>query len=50
MQNQKRVVIDAVSPKINDGEFYIKRVVNQIVTVNADVLGDGHDIIAASVL
>ncbi|PKP12241.1 MAG: alpha-1,4-glucan--maltose-1-phosphate maltosyltransferase [Bacteroidetes bacterium HGW-Bacteroidetes-3] len=50
MQNQKRVVIDAVSPKINDGEFYIKRVINQIVTVNANVLGDGHDIIAASVL
>lgn len=50
MQNQKRVVIDAVSPKINNGEFYIKRVVNQIVTVNADVLGDGHDIIASSLL
>lgn len=50
MQNQKRVVIDAVSPQINHGDFCIKRVINQIVTVNADVLGDGHDIIAASVL
>ena len=50
MQNQKRVVIEYVSPQINDGEFFIKRVVNQIVTVNSHVLTDGHDIIAASVL
>ncbi len=50
MQNQKRVVIDSISPQINDGEFFIKRVVNQIVTVNSHVLCDGHDIIAASVL
>ncbi|MFH4963862.1 alpha-1,4-glucan--maltose-1-phosphate maltosyltransferase [Gaetbulibacter sp. M235] len=50
MQNQKRVVIDYVSPKINDGDFFIKRVVNEIITVNAHVLVDGHDVIAASVL
>ncbi|MCB0399446.1 MAG: alpha-1,4-glucan--maltose-1-phosphate maltosyltransferase [Winogradskyella sp.] len=50
MQNQKRVVIDAVSPQINCGEFYIKRIVNEIVKVDAHVLGDGHDVIAASVL
>ncbi|MGB5417919.1 alpha-1,4-glucan--maltose-1-phosphate maltosyltransferase [Algibacter sp.] len=50
MQNQKRVVIDYVSPSVNCGEFYIKRVVNEIVNVDAHVLGDGHDIIAASVL
>ncbi|HMC02417.1 MAG TPA: maltotransferase domain-containing protein, partial [Flavobacteriaceae bacterium] len=50
MQNQKRVVIDYVSPQINCGEFYIKRVVNEIVNVDAHVLVDGHDVIAASVL
>ncbi|WP_299527045.1 alpha-1,4-glucan--maltose-1-phosphate maltosyltransferase [uncultured Lutibacter sp.] len=50
MQNQKRVVIDYVSPQINNGDFFIKRVVNQIVTVNSHVLSDGHDIIAASIL
>jgi starch synthase (maltosyl-transferring) len=50
MQNQKRVVIDYVYPKINDGDFFIKRVVNEIITVNAHVLVDGHDVIAASVL
>jgi starch synthase (maltosyl-transferring) len=50
MQNQKRVVIDAVSPQINCGEFFIKRVVNELVNVGAHVLVDGHDVIAASVL
>ncbi|WP_204345909.1 alpha-1,4-glucan--maltose-1-phosphate maltosyltransferase [Psychroserpens algicola] len=50
MQNQSRVVIDAVSPQINGGEFFIKRVVNEIVNVDAHVLVDGHDVIAASVL
>lgn len=50
MQNQKRVVIDYVYPKINDGDFFIKRVVNEIITVGAHVLVDGHDVIAASVL
>ena len=50
MQNQKRVVIDHVSPSINCGEFYIKRVVNEIVNVDAHIIADGHDVIAASVL
>ncbi len=50
MQNQRRVVIDDVNPQINCGEFFIKRVVNEIVNVDAHVLVDGHDVIAASVL
>ncbi|SNR33002.1 alpha-1,4-glucan:maltose-1-phosphate maltosyltransferase [Lutibacter agarilyticus] len=50
MKNQKRVVIENVFPKLNDGDFFIKRVVNEIVSVSADVLVDGHDVIAASVL
>ena len=50
MQNQKRVVIDYVSPQINGGEFFIKRVVNEVVNIDAHVLVDGHDVIAASVL
>ena len=50
MQNQKRVVIENVSPQINCGEFPIKRIVKEIVAVKADVLVDGHDIIAVSVL
>ena len=50
MQNQKRVVIDRVSPELNGGQFHIKRVVGQIVQVSADVLVDGHDLIQASIL
>tara|TARA_R110001583_G_scaffold84281_4_gene221845 strand:+ start:5350 stop:7284 length:1935 start_codon:yes stop_codon:yes gene_type:complete len=50
MKKQERVVIDNISPVINNGDYYIKRVVNEIVSVTADVLADGHDITAASVL
>ena len=50
MLNQKRVVIDYVSPQLNCGDFFIKRVVNEIVNVDAHVLVDGHDIIGASVI
>ena len=50
MQNQRRVVIDHISPQLNGGEFFIKRIVNEIVNVDAHVLVDGHDVIAASVL
>ena len=50
MQNQRRVVVDYVYPQINGGEFFIKRIVNEIVNIDAHVLVDGHDVIAASVL
>ncbi|MFL1010520.1 alpha-1,4-glucan--maltose-1-phosphate maltosyltransferase [Flavisericum labens] len=50
MLNQKRVVIDYVSPSVNCGEFYIKRVVNEIVNVDAHILADGHDVLGASIL
>ncbi|MCF6213650.1 MAG: alpha-1,4-glucan--maltose-1-phosphate maltosyltransferase [Flavobacteriaceae bacterium] len=50
MQNQKRVVIESVKPQINCGEIPIKRVEYEYVNVNADVLVDGHDLIAVAVL
>ena len=50
MLDQRRVVIDHVSPSVNCGQFYIKRVVNEIVNVDAHVLADGHDVLGASVL
>jgi starch synthase (maltosyl-transferring) len=50
MQDQRRVVIDFVSPQINCGEFFIKRIINELINVKAHVLVDGHDVIAASVL
>ncbi|GAA4268823.1 alpha-1,4-glucan--maltose-1-phosphate maltosyltransferase [Hyunsoonleella aestuarii] len=50
MKDQRRVVIDYVSPSVNCGKFYIKRVVNELVNVEAHILADGHDVLSASVL
>ncbi|WP_439127481.1 alpha-1,4-glucan--maltose-1-phosphate maltosyltransferase [Polaribacter sp.] len=50
MQNQSRIIIENVTPQINCGSLFIKRVVNEIVNVSADVLVDGHDVIQASLL
>ncbi|WP_397447459.1 alpha-1,4-glucan--maltose-1-phosphate maltosyltransferase [Polaribacter sp. R77954] len=50
MLNQSRIVIENVAPQINNGTVFIKRVVNEIVNVTADVLVDGHDILQASLL
>ncbi len=42
-----RVVIRRVRPEVECGRFPAKRVVGQTVVVEADVLADGHDSIAA---
>lgn len=50
MQKQERVVIENVNPQLQCGEFYIKRVVGDLVTVDADILPDGHDVMQAEIL
>jgi starch synthase (maltosyl-transferring) len=50
MQNQSRIIIENIAPQINQGTVFIKRVVNEIVNVTADVLVDGHDVLQASLL
>ncbi|MEJ1221362.1 alpha-1,4-glucan--maltose-1-phosphate maltosyltransferase [Sediminicola sp. 1XM1-17] len=50
MLRQHRVVIENVSPQLECGSFFIKRVVGETVTVTADVLPDGHDIIQVEVV
>ncbi len=47
VMRQQRVVIENISPQVQCGAFFIKRVVGEAVTVHADILGDGHDIIQA---
>ena len=47
---RSRVVIEAVRPEIDCGRFPIKRVTGEAVTVEADLLVDGHDLISASLL
>ncbi len=44
MLNQKRVIIENVLPQIDNGAFFIKRIVGQKVNVTADIFSDGHDI------
>lgn len=47
---RNRVIIENVKPEIDGGRYYIKRTVGETVTVTADIFGDGHDVIRASVL
>jgi len=49
MTKQQRLIIENVKPEINCGHFFIKRVVNEIVHISADIFGDGHDVIQAEV-
>ncbi len=50
VERQNRVVIERLAPEIDGGRFAIKRVVGEIVRVEADVLADGHDLVACQVL
>ena len=40
---RRRVVIENITPEIDDGQFAIKRIVGDRVRVSADALTDGHD-------
>ncbi len=47
MLRQQRVVIENITPQLQCGAFFIKRVVGESVMVYADIIGDGHDIVQA---
>jgi starch synthase (maltosyl-transferring) len=47
---RKRVVIEGVKPEIDGGRFPIKRTVGEVVKVEADIVTDGHEVIAAQLL
>ena len=49
-QARKRVVIEGVKPEIDGGRFPIKRTVGDRLSVEADIVTDGHDVIAAQLL
>tara|TARA_R110002020_G_scaffold154714_2_gene334980 strand:+ start:136944 stop:138878 length:1935 start_codon:yes stop_codon:yes gene_type:complete len=46
---QQRIIIENIAPQLQGGAFFIKRVIGESVTVTADVLGDGHDVLQAEV-
>ena len=50
LEGTKRVIIENVKPQVNCGQYPIKRVVGEEVTVTADVFGDGHDEVIAVLL
>ena len=41
-----RVVIERISPAVDDGRFPVKRVLGDRVVVEADCFADGHDVVA----
>jgi starch synthase (maltosyl-transferring) len=49
-EGRSRVVIENVDPEVNCGRFPIKRIIQDIVTIEADVFGDGHDEVRARLL
>ncbi|MGY6561854.1 MAG: alpha-1,4-glucan--maltose-1-phosphate maltosyltransferase [Luteibaculaceae bacterium] len=46
----ERVIIERVTPQIDNGEFYIKALVNENIRVEADIFADGHDVVSAHIL
>jgi starch synthase (maltosyl-transferring) len=45
-----RLAIENVTPSVDSGEFPVKRIVGEMVGVEADILGDGHDPLVAALL
>ncbi|MCU0727076.1 MAG: alpha-1,4-glucan--maltose-1-phosphate maltosyltransferase [Planctomycetes bacterium] len=45
-----RVAISGVKPEIDAGRFSVKRVVGERVTVSADLVADGHEVVSGDLL
>ncbi|HEX7152680.1 MAG TPA: alpha-1,4-glucan--maltose-1-phosphate maltosyltransferase [Thermoanaerobaculia bacterium] len=50
VDGRKRVIIEAASPQVDGGQFPAKRVLGDLVHLEADIFADGHDLISAIVL
>ncbi|MFW5812403.1 MAG: maltotransferase domain-containing protein, partial [Alkalispirochaetaceae bacterium] len=50
LEGRKRAIIDRVYPEIDGGEFPLKRVVGDSLTVEADIVADGHELLRAFLL
>lgn len=50
INGKQRVIIENVKPEINCGQYPVKRVVGEKITVTADVFTDGHDAVKAILL
>ncbi len=47
---RKRVIIEGVTPEIDGGLFPVKRTVGDRLRVEADIVADGHEVLAAELL
>src|SRR5689334_13626434 len=50
VDGRRRVIVAAVRPELDGGRFPVKRVVGDVLDVEADLLVDGHDVLAARLL
>lgn len=50
IDGKTRTVIENISPSINNGKYNIKSIVNDKIAVEADVLIDGHDLVAVRLM
>jgi starch synthase (maltosyl-transferring) len=46
----RRVIVEAVTPQVDEGRYPAKRTFGEDVLVEADVYADGHDVVAAMLL
>lgn len=47
---QKRIVIEEVTPAVDNGRYAVKAIVGDVITVGADIFKDGHEHLKAAVL
>ncbi|MFW5774307.1 MAG: maltotransferase domain-containing protein, partial [Tangfeifania sp.] len=50
MNGQQRVFIENIQPQVNCGDFPVKRVIGDNISVTADIYCDSHDVLSAEVL
>ena len=47
---KSRVIVERVTPEIDGGRFASKAIINEVIKVEADIIVDGHDNLAARLL
>lgn len=50
MKGQQRVIIENIKPQVDCGRFPVKRVIDDVIKIEADIFCDGHDALSAEVL
>jgi starch synthase (maltosyl-transferring) len=45
----EHIIIECVTPEVNGGRYPANRIIGDMVSVGADLIKDGHDLLAARV-